>query len=84
MTWYFDPTDDWGSIDIYDHNGDLVLTVDNPNAPTRRRDPQGVPVSPDVRAEVLEYLKDRGQADLYALLGIAEALTGAGFEEGTP
>jgi hypothetical protein len=84
MTWYYDIAADGSTVDVYDHTGSLVLTVNNPNAPMTRRDAQGVPVVPDVRQEIVSELVERGQADVYALLAVAEALTGAAFEEGVP
>jgi hypothetical protein len=84
MTWYYSIADDGGSIDVYDHTGANVLTVQNPDAPTLARDAQGVPVEPDLRDAIVDALIDRGKADVYALRTVAEALTGANFEEGTP
>jgi len=84
MTWQYHIADDGSSIDIYDHTGANVLTVTNQNAPALTRDAQGVPVEPDLRNAIVDALIDRGKADVYAMRAIAEALTGANFEEGTP
>lgn len=83
MPWYYDLSDP-ANVEIYDHTGANVLTVSNPEAPLIRRDAQGVPVVPDVRNAIIDALISRGQADMYALRAIAEALTGANFEEGLP
>lgn len=87
MKWYWDTNAD-GDLDVWDHTqaaGDPpLLTVANPDAPALTRDPQGIPVDPDIREAILQHLYDRGQADTYALIGVAAALTGAGFERGTP
>lgn len=84
MTWYYNFVDGNSEVEIYDHTGANVATITNPDAPAITRDAQGVPIKPDVRKEIVTALVDRGQADVYAILAVAEALTGAGFEEGTP
>ena len=84
MTWYFDVAADGSEIDLYDHEGTLVATIPNEAAPRVRKDAQGIPVVPDLRAVILDGLISRGQTDLYALRVIGEALTGAGLEEGVP
>lgn len=84
MTWYYAIADDKSTVEIYDHTGANVLTVDNPDAPSIRRDAQGIPVTPDLRNAIVEALLARGQVDIYAIRAMAEALTGANFEEGVP
>lgn len=84
MTWYFNPSSDHSTIDIYDHNENNVLTIDNPDAPVLDYDGQGILIQPDLRDVIIGELINRGQVDIYAIRAIAEALTGANFEEGTP
>jgi hypothetical protein len=84
VTWHFDFTDGNTAIEVYDHTGALVLTVDNPDAPSVTVDAQGIPVEPDLRNAIVEGLIARGKVDLYAIRSIAEALTGSNFEEGAP
>lgn len=88
MTWYYQIASDGSEVDVWDHTTDPstdspTLTVSNPDAPHIRRRPDGTPIIPDVPAAVLDELISRGQVDLHALRTIAEALTGAGFEEYT-
>lgn len=84
--WHFDPTDGT-KIDVWDHTkaaGDApTLSIDNSNGGVIEYDDQGIPITPDVRAEVLDYLNNRGKVDMFAIRTVAEALTGAGFEEGS-
>jgi hypothetical protein len=86
MTWYFEVSDDGSTVDVWDHTLNPstdapVLSVDNPRAPTVVRNARGTPIDPDVPGAILDGLISRGQVDLFALLTIAEALTGAGLEE---
>lgn len=88
MNWYFEWAGDRSEVRVWDHEAvagdDPTLIVNNPDAPAWGEGPQGIPTTPDVRQEVYEYLYNRGQADVYALVSVGAALTGAGFEEGTP
>lgn len=88
MTWHYQIADDGSSVDVWDHNADPTVdsptvTVSNPDAPEVRRRADGVPIVPDVPRALLDELTNRGIVDLFALRTIAEALTGAGFEEVT-
>ena len=86
MTWYYQIADDRSKVDVWAHTADPstdppTLSVDNPDAPVISRRPDGVPLTPDVPAALVDELTSRGVVDIFAIRTIAEALTGAGGEE---
>ena len=93
MTWHvsIEDADDNtpnGVMRIRDHTagpGDApTIEVPHPDPPEVTVDQQGVPVTPDFRDAVLDHVESRGQADIYALVAVAEALSGAGVVRGSP
>lgn len=90
MTWHYEFTDGNEEMVIYDHEGEQVTTVSNNNAPAVTRDSQNVPVDPDFKEAVVNYLDetDAGVGDsfnsAYAVRAVAEAVTAAKVAEGNP
>lgn len=74
MTWYFDISDDGTEMDVYDHNGNLVETVQN--------DGSGFTIPGDIHA-VMRNSMEGNQPSAYNQSLIADAATN-NFEKGTP
>ena len=84
MTWYYEISADKTQIDVYDHTKDPATDEPTITVPVDSDgigfDSQGIPVEPDIRKDIVEGIRQRGNVDLFALRTIAEALTGADFE----
>lgn len=54
MKWTFEWQE--GDVVIYDHNGDQVTTAENTDPPGKITNPNGIPIDPDVRGAITDYL----------------------------
>lgn len=64
MNWEYEFKNNNEYVEVYDHRGDLVDTVENNDAPVVRR--QGnIPTSPDIRAAIREYISGVIESDTF-------------------